>query len=357
MVSGWRSGRRVGCGGVPSPPPAWWLMPTARTTTMTPPRRSRWPTSCRPRFRVRPCGASASHNAVVDIAVAIVGGDAHRAVPAVSRLVAEGVPAIPGPEEHFAQPLALTLGRDHHVHAPGARHLVAFDREAHGHRGVLADDGRAFARDPDLGLAAGVVRVAAVLPLPAQPARVGGVVAEHAPVEGIDRAPVVGRYCSTSGYAPPGVARRLTRQHVLHVADENVWTSATVPDGGGQHRRKAPHRRRDVQLFADDSRGRRRRSAREPRHVTFSSRSSCLISPLRASCDERVLVRRLLQRPRRVARQERERRERDCAGRRAGAAAPESSAAAGALPQTTDTAPSTGRRGRPRASTRAHSRR
>ena len=96
--------------------------------------------------------------------------------------------------------------------------------------------------------------------------------------------------------------------------------------------------------------------ARSRETRTFSSRSSCLTSPRRAALMNEFSLRRLLQRPRRVPREEPERRERRRAGRPSGAAAPAPSAAAGARRQTTGTAPSTGRRARParaRARTRA----
>ena len=97
--------------------------------------------------------------------------------------------AIPRPEEHFAEALPLAFGRHHDVHAPRSAHLPPSDRHLHGHRRVLSDDCRAFARNPDLGLAARVVRIAQVLPVPAQPAGLGGVVSEHTTIERVDDAP------------------------------------------------------------------------------------------------------------------------------------------------------------------------
>ena len=99
--------------------------------------------------------------------------------------------AIPRPEEQLAESLTLPLRRDHHVHSPRSTNLLALHRHLHRHGRVLPDDGLAFAGDPDLGLAAGVVRVSPVLPLPTQPAGLGSVVAEDASVQRVNRAPVV----------------------------------------------------------------------------------------------------------------------------------------------------------------------
>ncbi len=99
--------------------------------------------------------------------------------------------SIPHPEQHFAQPTPLALGGDHDVHPPGARHLAPLDRQLDGHCRVLPDDGRSLARDPDLRLAAGIVRVTAVLPVPSQPAGLGRVSAEDASIQRFDSAPVV----------------------------------------------------------------------------------------------------------------------------------------------------------------------
>ena len=60
-----------------------------------------------------------------------------------------------------------------------------------GQRGVLADDGRALARDPDARLPGRVVRVAAMLPVPSKTDRLGGVGAVRASIERVDATAIV----------------------------------------------------------------------------------------------------------------------------------------------------------------------
>jgi hypothetical protein len=55
----------------------------------------------------------------------------------------------------------------------------------------VADDGRTFTRDPDFRLAGLVVRIAAMLPVPAQAERVGGIRTVRASIESVDAAPIV----------------------------------------------------------------------------------------------------------------------------------------------------------------------
>src|SRR3954466_4564715 len=100
--------------------------------------------------------------------------------------------AVPGTEQHFTDAAALPLRRHHHVHAPRALHLAALHGQPHGHRRVLADDCRTFARQPDLGFTAGVVRVAPVLPFPAQAAGLCGIAAEHTPIQRVHCAAILG---------------------------------------------------------------------------------------------------------------------------------------------------------------------
>ena len=99
--------------------------------------------------------------------------------------------AIPRANERFADALAATLGRDHRVAAPRAFDFDPLDRHADRQRRVVADDRRAFARDPDLRLPGLVVRIASMLPVPAKPERVGGVGAVRASIKRIDAATVV----------------------------------------------------------------------------------------------------------------------------------------------------------------------
>src|SRR5262245_48995574 len=56
----------------------------------------------------------------------------------------------------------------------------------------MADDRRTLAGDPDVGLTAGVRRITPVMPVPAQPVRLGGVDTERAAIQRIDAAAVFG---------------------------------------------------------------------------------------------------------------------------------------------------------------------
>ena len=108
--------------------------------------------------------------------------------------------------------------------------------------------------------------------------------------------------------------RRRGAQHVLHVADQRILRQRADPSQRPMGAGHLPHGARDVQFLAHDRAGRRPAICPRSREtVTFSSRSSCFDDALARVADERVLVRRLLQRPRRVTRQETERPERDAA--------------------------------------------
>ena len=132
------------------------------------------------------------------------------------------------------------------------------DRHLHRHRRVLPDDGRAFARNPDLGLAARVVRVAPVLPVPAQPAGLGGVVAEHTPIQRVDGAPV---FRLGSDRCRPLRGRRPSGQHVLHVTDQRVLRQRAVAQPAADGGRQPPDGRRRRAAPRGRSAARRRRSA------------------------------------------------------------------------------------------------
>ena len=82
-------------------------------------------------------------------------------------------------------------------------------------------------------------------------------------------------------------------------------------DGGGQ----APDRRRDVQLLADDPQPGVGDLPPQPRDAHLLEQVVVLDLAAPRGPDERVLVRRLLQRPRRVTREEPERAERRRAAR------------------------------------------
>jgi hypothetical protein len=75
--------------------------------------------------------------------------------------------------------------------SPRAFHLDPFDRDAHRQRRVVTDDRRSFARDPDFRLSGLVVRIASMLPVPAQAERIGGVCAMRSAVKSIDAATIV----------------------------------------------------------------------------------------------------------------------------------------------------------------------
>ncbi len=99
--------------------------------------------------------------------------------------------AIPRPYEGLANPLTAALRRHHRVVAPRAFDFNSFHRHAHGQRRVMTDDRRSLARDPDFRLAGLVVRIAAVLPVPAEPDGAGRIGAVRAAVQAIDAATIV----------------------------------------------------------------------------------------------------------------------------------------------------------------------
>ena len=100
--------------------------------------------------------------------------------------------AIPGSNQRLVQSLSIAFWSDHRAGAPGAVDLQALEREANRKRRVLSDDGRALARDPDPGLPGRVVRISAMLPVPAKPNRLGGVCAVRASIQRIDTTAIVG---------------------------------------------------------------------------------------------------------------------------------------------------------------------
>ena len=200
------------------------------------------------------------------------------------------------------------------------------------------------------GPSAGTLRVAAVLPVPAQPVGFGRVGPEHAPVQRLDLAPILGAVAIDLGHGVqrsgqlPGYAAASTYSMLL--------MSASCVSGLSRSQRAerppaaaAPSTSRAV--LRGRRAGRRPRSARAAactRHLL--EQVVVLDDAVARVADERVLVRRLAQRPRRVPREKPERAERDRAGRRSGAAAPALAGAADARRQTTGTAPSTGSTGR-----------
>ena len=145
-------------------------------------------------------------------------------------------------------------------------------------------------------------------------------------------------------------------QHVFHVADERVLRERAVRTHRASGAGKPPDGRGHVQFLADDPQSGVRDLAAQPRDADLLEQVVVLDLSAPRRLDERVLVRRLLQRPRRVAREARGTWRTPRGGRRSDAAEPASSIAAGARRRTTDTAPSTdtrARRARARARTRA----
>ena len=100
--------------------------------------------------------------------------------------------AIPRAHQRFAEPLTIAFRRDHGVGAPGALDLESLQRDANRQRRIVADDGRPFARDPDIRLAGGVVGIAAMLPVPAEAMRFGRVGALRPSIQRLDAAAVFG---------------------------------------------------------------------------------------------------------------------------------------------------------------------
>jgi hypothetical protein len=134
---------------------------------------------------------------------------------------------IPRAKEQLAETLALPLRGDHDVHAPGSADLAAAHLQPHGHRRILAHDGGAFPRDPDLRAPGRVVGVPAVLPVPAEAAGLGHVVAEDAAIERVDGLPVFASKLVDHRHSAP------------HPAD------ATLNDTPGPPRRGSPRHAQD----------------------------------------------------------------------------------------------------------------
>ena len=88
-------------------------------------------------------------------------------------------------------PLSLAFRRDHDVGRPCGVGLTAADCQADRHRGALTYHGGPFAGQPNQRAIGRVVRLRAVSPVPAEPARVGGVMAEHPSAQRVDRPAVV----------------------------------------------------------------------------------------------------------------------------------------------------------------------
>jgi len=100
--------------------------------------------------------------------------------------------AVPRADERFIDPLAVALGRDQRPGAPCPFDFKALQRDTDRERRVLTDDGWTFASHPDAGLAARVVRITAMLPVPPKPVGFSRVGTVGAAVEQIDAAAIVG---------------------------------------------------------------------------------------------------------------------------------------------------------------------
>ena len=91
--------------------------------------------------------------------------------------------AVPRAEQLFAEAAPLPLGRHHGVGSPRGLNFLSAERQTHRHRRVVADDGRSLAHDPEQRLPVGIVRIAPVLPIPAQTAGGRGVRTEDTSIE------------------------------------------------------------------------------------------------------------------------------------------------------------------------------
>ena len=177
--------------------------------------------------------------------------------------------------------------------------------------------------------------------------------AEHATVQRLDLAPVV--WAVSVDVCHFGRVR--LGEHVFHITDQRVLRQRAVAQPPPDRRRQPPHGAGHVQLLADDAQagaGDLLRAAGG--RVTFSSRSSCLTMPRRASRMNEFSC--AGSRSVHGAWRARKRNVRNAIGAAddADAAAPARAVAADARRRTTDTARSTDTRGRPasaRAGTRA----
>src|SRR5450759_3202091 len=100
-------------------------------------------------------------------------------------------------------------------------------------------------------------------------------------------------------------------EHVFHVADENVAGQPVLAEGVGEKCRQTADRGREVQLLADDRQSGGGDLRAEARHGHFLEQVVVLDFAAPRERDERVLVRRFLERPGGVAGEERERGEGD----------------------------------------------
>jgi hypothetical protein len=158
--------------------------------------------------------------------------------------------AVPRPDEYFAEALALPLGRDHDVHSPRGLHFLALHAQgapASSRTGPMMLG--PLARDPDLGLLARVVGVFGGTAIPsAAGARLGSVVAEDAPVEGLDGTAVLGPVTiDVSHHYVPALANRYSM----------LLMSASCVSGLSRSRRASraghpPHGTGHVQVLTHD---------------------------------------------------------------------------------------------------------
>src|SRR5262245_32535101 len=104
------------------------------------------------------------------------------------------------------------------------------------------------------------------------------------------------------GVAPLGIVKLF--EHVFHVADECVLRQRTVAQPPADRGRQTPYGRRDVQLLAYDPQPGAGDLAAQPAHADELQQVVVFHLATTRRLDERILVGRLLQRPRRVAREQ-----------------------------------------------------
>src|SRR3982750_3039720 len=93
------------------------------------------------------------------------------------------------------------------------------------------------------------------------------------------------------------------REYVFHVADERILRQGAVPEPLPDRRGHSPDGGGRVELLTDDAQSRRGDLRAQPDHRDLLEQVVVLVLPPPCCLDERVLVCRLTQRPRRVSRE------------------------------------------------------
>src|SRR3954464_9885445 len=99
------------------------------------------------------------------------------------------------------------------------------------------------------------------------------------------------------------------REYVFHVADERILRQGAVPEPSSDRRGHSPDGGGGVELLADDAQSGRGDLRPQPDNRDLLEQVVVLVLSPPCCLDERVLVRRFPQRPRRVSRELLERRE------------------------------------------------